>query len=249
MEDFIAVSQISIELKNSANLLKALDINALIVGQAGVGKISLSKYISNKASIYKAKELQKDILDNVLTISNTTIIVKNIEDITNVDMFLNWIENNSIRVLATTTKNELNEKIEALFSITLEIPPLETRKEDIKPLANKFSKEAALTLGISSKPDKLIVNTSNNAHSLRKSIFFSYLFETIGENEIMMLVEKHVLDNMQGENNYRDFLHLYEAPLLRASQKKYKSQVQMAKYLGLNRITLRKKLDIHKELL
>ena len=136
-----------------------------------------------------------------------------------------------------------------LFSITLEIPPLEERKEDIKPLAKKFSKEAGAILGIDTEPSRLIINTSKNAHSLRKSIYFSYLFESIGENEIMMLLENYVLDNMEGENSYRDFLYLFEAPLLKASQKKYKSQVQMAKHLGLNRITLRKKLDNYKELI
>ncbi len=86
-------------------------------------------------------------------------------------------------------------------------------------------------------------------HSLRKSIYFSYLFETIGEDEILMFMEKYMLSNMHGENSYKDFLYLLEVPLLKASQKRYKSQVQMAKHLGLNRITLRKKLDIHKDFL
>jgi DNA-binding protein Fis len=65
----------------------------------------------------------------------------------------------------------------------------------------------------------------------------------------MMLLEKFMLDTMQGENAYRDLVYLFEAPLLRASQKKYKSQLQMSRHLGLNRITLRKKLEIHKDLL
>lgn len=249
-EDFIAVSEISKEIKNSAELLKTLDINALITGENGVGKKCLAKYIAPDANIFGAKELQNDIADNVISLSNCTIIIDKIEEITNIDLIMNWIENNSIKVIATSLKDELNDKLSDLFSITLEIPPLDKRKEDIKPLANKFSKEASLTLGIYDKPQKLIINTSENAYSLRKSIFFSYLFESIGENEIMMLMEKYLMENMEEDDNiYRDYVYLFEAPLLRASQKKYKSQVQMAKYLGLNRITLRKKLDLHKELL
>lgn len=249
MQEFIAVSETSKEIKNSAELLKSLDINALITGQRGVGKKSLAKYITQDSNIYAAKELQNDITDNVISISNCTIIVENIDEITNVDLFINWVENNSIKVIATSKKDELNEKLSDIFSITINIPPLDTRKEDIKPLANKFAKEAGDVLGIKEKPSKLIVNTSENAYSLRKSIYFSYLFESIGENEIMMLLENYILDNMEGENVYRDFVYLFEAPLLRASQKKYKSQVQMAKNLGLNRITLRKKLEMHKELI
>ncbi len=249
MQEFIAVSEISKEIKNSAELLKSLDINALITGQRGVGKKSLAKYITQDSNIYSAKTLQNDITDNVISISNCTVIIENIDEITNIDLFINWVENNAIKVIATSKKDELNDKLSDLFSITIDIPPLDTRKEDIKPLANKFAKEASDILGISDKPSKLIVNTSQNAYSLRKSIFFSYLFESIGENEIMMLLENYILDNMEGENTYRDFVYLFEAPLLRASQKKFKSQVQMAKNLGLNRITLRKKLELHKELI
>jgi DNA-binding NtrC family response regulator len=249
MQEFIAVSEISKEIKNSAELLKSLDINALITGQRGVGKKSLAKYITQDSNIYSAKSLQDDITDNVISISNCTVIIENIDEITNIDLFINWVENNAIKVIATSKKDDLNEKLSDLFSITIEIPPLDTRKEDIKPLANKFAREASDILGIEEKPSKLIVNTSQNAYSLRKSIFFSYLFESIGENEIMMLLENYILDNMEGENTYRDFVYLFEAPLLRASQKKFKSQVQMAKNLGLNRITLRKKLELHKELI
>lgn len=249
MQEFIAVSEISKEIKNSAELLKSLDINALITGQRGVGKKSLAKYITQDSNVYNAKILQNDITDNVISISNCTVIIENIDEITNIDLFINWVENNAIKVIATSKKDDLNEKLSDLFSITIDIPPLDTRKEDIKPLANKFAKEAGNILGIAEKPSKLIVNTSENAYSLRKSIFFSYLFESIGENEIMMLLENYILDNMEGENIYRDFAYLFEAPLLRASQKKFKSQVQMAKNLGLNRITLRKKLELHKELI
>ncbi|PHR69178.1 MAG: Fis family transcriptional regulator [Arcobacter sp.] len=249
MQEFIARSNIMKEIKNSANLLKHLDINVLIKGSSGVGKKSLARYINENANFYTAKVLQKDIQDKVLDLANTCIIIENIEDISNSDLFLSWVEENNIRIIACTTKDNLSLKIADIFSLSLEIPNLDKRKEDIKPLATAFSKEASIILGQESKPNKLIINTSDNAHSLRKSIFLSHLFESIGENEIMMLIEKYVLDNMQGENAYKDFLYLFEAPLLKAAQKKHKSQVQMAKHLGLNRITLRKKLEIHKELL
>ena len=249
MQDYIAVSEISKEILNSATLLKSLGVNALIVGEQGVGKKELASYIIPNTKIYEAKELQVDINDNIITINSESIIINNIENITNIELFINWSTKNDIRVIATSTKKELNPKLQDFFSINIDIPPLEMRKEDIKPLANKFAQEAGKVLGATSKPGKLIINTSANAHSLRKSIYFSYLFESIGESEIMMLMENFMLSNLEGENSYRDLEYLFEAPLLRASQKKYKSQLQMAKHLGLNRITLRKKLETHKELL
>ena len=45
-----------------------------------------------------------------------------------------------------------------------------------------------------------------------------------------MLIEKYVLDNMEGENAYKDFLYLFEAPLLKAAQKK--AQITSTKWLN-----------------
>lgn len=250
MEDYIANDEISKEILNSAKLLQAVDVNALIIGEPGVGKKALASFILPSSKIYEGKGIQKDITDGVLTLNNEAIIIDKIHDISNIDLFLNWIEENNIRVIATSYNNALNQKLQDIFSINLEIPILEKREYDTKSLVEKFSKEASDTLDMLVIPSsKLIINISNNTHSLRKSIFFSYLFETIGEQEILMFLEKYLGEHLDGENVYKDLLYLYEVPLIKASTKKYKSQVQVAKNLGLNRITLRKKIDQHKELL
>ncbi len=250
MEDYIALDEISKEILNSAKLLQAVDVNALILGEPGVGKKALASFILPTSKIYNAKDLQKDIQDEVLTLSNEAIIIDKIHEITNIDLFINWINEYSIRVIATSYNNALNQKIQDIFSINLEIPILAKRENDTNALVNKFSKEASETLDMLIIPSsKLIVNISNNTHSLRKSIFFSYLFETIGEEEILMFLEKYLGEHLDGENVYKDLLYLFEVPLIKASTNKYKSQVQVAKNLGLNRITLRKKIDQHKELL
>ncbi len=250
MKDYIAISKSSKEILNSAHLLQSVEVNALILGETGVGKKSLAKYILPNAPIFEAKSLQQDISNNLLDLSNSSIIVEKIENITNIGLLMNWLNKNSIRVIATTLKKELHNNLLELFSINIELPCLEKREEDVKALTLKFSKEAAQTLNMEQlPPSKLIINISKNTHSLKKSIYFSYLFENIGEDEILMFMQKYILNNMQGENLYKDFLYLFEVPLLKVTQKRYKSQVQMAKYLGLNRITLRKKLDIYKSLL
>ena len=250
MQEYIAKDSISKEILNSAKLLQAVGVNALILGEMGVGKKSLAKYILPQSEIYEAKQLQKDIADDVLSLNNDAIIVDKLHEITNIDLFLTWIENNSIRVIAISNTENLNQKLKDIFSINLEIPNLSKREEDTKALVTKFSQEASSILEMPLiSQSKLIINTSTNTHSLRKSIYFSYLFETIGEHEILMFLEKYISENLKGENSYKDLSYIFEVPLLKASTKKYKSQVQVAKHLGLNRITLRKKLEIYKDLL
>ncbi|RZV17540.1 helix-turn-helix domain-containing protein [Aliarcobacter butzleri] len=250
MQEYIALDSISKEILNSAKLLQSVEVNALILGENGVGKKSLAKYILPNSKIYEAKALQKDIIDNILTLQNESIIIDKVNEITNIDIFINWIEKNQIRVIATAQASNLNQKLKDLFIITLEIPPLKNRIEDTKALINKFSLEASSILEMPLvSSSKLITNISNNTHSLRKSIYFSYLFETIGENEILTFLEKYLSENLSKNSSYKDLLYIFEVPLLKAAIKKYKSQVQVAKHLDLNRITLRKKLEVYKELL
>ena len=250
MQEYIAKDGISKEILNSAKLLQAVEVNALILGESGVGKKSLAKYILPNSDVYDAKDLQKDIIDDIVILQNRAIIIDKINEITNIDVFLKWIEDNSIRIIAISNTENLNQKLKDIFSINLEIPPLCKREEDTKALVTKFSQEASTILDMTLiSQSKLIVNISNNTHSLRKSIYFSYLFETIGEHEILMFLEKYISENLHGENSYKELSYIFEVLLLKASTKKYKSQVQVAKHLGLNRITLRKKLEIYKELL
>lgn len=250
MQEHIARDSISKEILNSAKLLQAVEVNALILGESGVGKKSLAKYILPNSEVYQAKDLQKDIIDDIVILQNQAIIIDKINEITNIDLFLKWLDENNIRLIAISNTDNLNQKIKDIFSINLEIPNLIKREEDTKALVSKFSQEASSILDMPLiSQSKLIVNVSNNTHSLRKSIYFSYLFETIGEHEILMFLEKYISENLHGENSYKELSYIFEVPLLKASTKKYKSQVQVAKHLGLNRITLRKKLEIYKELL
>ena len=250
MQEYIAKDSISKEILNSAKLLQAVEVNALILGGSGVGKKSLANYILPNSEIYQAKFLQKDIIDDMVALQSRAIIVDKIDEITNIDVFLEWLEENNIRLIAISNTENLNQKLKDIFSINLEIPELVKREEDTKALVSKFSQEASSILDMPLiNNSKLIINISNNTHSLRKSIYFSYLFETIGEHEILMFLEKYISENLHGENSYKELSYIFEVPLLKASTKKYKSQVQVAKHLGLNRITLRKKLEIYKELL
>ena len=88
MQEYIAKDSISKEILNSAKLLQAVEVNALILGGSGVGKKSLAKYILPNSEIYQAKFLQKDIIDDMVALQSRAIIVDKIDEITNIDVFL-----------------------------------------------------------------------------------------------------------------------------------------------------------------
>jgi DNA-binding protein Fis len=76
-----------------------------------------------------------------------------------------------------------------------------------------------------------------------------YLLQEINEKEIMEIMENFLYEKLGSNSDYRKFLPLYEAPLIRAGLKKFKSQLQLADKLGLNRNTLRKKITENKNYL
>jgi DNA-binding protein Fis len=71
------------------------------------------------------------------------------------------------------------------------------------------------------------------------------MFNSISEDDLMLMMEKYIVKKLGSNNDYEAFLHLYEVPLLRAGIKRFKSQSQLANKLGINRNTLRKKLAKH----
>ncbi len=68
------------------------------------------------------------------------------------------------------------------------------------------------------------------------------LFHDIKDSELMNIIEDYLFDKLGSQSDYRNFLYLYEVPLIRAGLLKFKSQSQLSDKLGLNRNTLRKKI-------
>lgn len=245
---FITASDASSKAFKTATLLKTLTVNALIMGESGVGKTSLASFILPNASVVDASNF-KELL---LVIDNSSeIIITNIDNSPNMKVLIDSIISNNVRVIATSKQILSNDYIDELFSVKFEIEPLSKRLEDVKLLIQRFSSEASSLFGENNNIviDNIEPDLSKNSHSLRRQVMINYLLQDIKDVELMNIVQNYIAPKLGSNNDYKSFLYLYEVPLIRAGLKKYKSQLQLSDRLGLNRNTLRKKITDNKEYL
>lgn len=238
---YITACPSSAQAFKTATLLKALSVNALITGEIGVGKRSLAHYILPDAPIFDATDYDEllSALDSI-----KSVIVTNIENSPNIKKVLDTLSSKNIRVVATAKSLYYNKDADKFFSVKFEIPPLRERPEDVDVLIQKFIKEASLLFCSKDefkvkhfKPD-----LSQNSNSLRRQVMINYLLQDIQEDELMEILQNYLFKRLGSNNDYKNFLHLYEVPIIRAGLKRFKSQLQLADKLGLNRNTLRKKM-------
>ena len=239
--NLIAFSDASKEVFKTATLLKSLNISSLITGEPGVGKKSLACYIFVDVPIFDASR-HNELLVELESVEK--IIITNLENSPNIKKILEIIISKNIKVIATAKSSFYHEYIDSIFSVKFDIPPLSQREEDIEPLIDRFAKEAAELFSLNEdfndknfKPD-----LSKNSDSLRRQVMISYLLQNIKESELIDIVQKYLTDRLGSNSDYEKFLHIYEAPLIRAGLERFKSQLQLSSKLGLNRNTLRKKI-------
>ena len=104
--NYITISPSSIEAFKTATLLKTLNVNALIMGEVGVGKKSLARYILPDAPILNASNF-----DELLTTLRSVheIIITDLENSPNIKKILDMVTNGTI------THEEGEKLIEALY--------------------------------------------------------------------------------------------------------------------------------------
>lgn len=239
---YITACASSAQAFKSATLLKTLNVNSLITGETGVGKRTLAHYILPDAPILDASNY-----DELLTTLGRVnkILIVNLENSPNIKKTLDLLSSRNIRAVATAKSSYNNKDVDKFFSVKFEIPPLAKRPEDVKELIKKFTKEASLLF--SSKDEIKIKNfkpdLSENANSLRRQVIIKYLLQDIHEDELMDIIQNYLVDKLGSNCDYKNFLHLYEVPIIKAGLQRFKSQLQLSDKLGLNRNTLRKKIS------
>jgi DNA-binding NtrC family response regulator len=242
MDEFVAFSQNSQESLKMATLSSSLPVNSLIIGEKAVGKNHLAKVILPNAEVFEALELENLLSKNQIDLKITDeIIINNIQKITSTKNFLENISYHDIKIVATST--EYKEIYDDFFEVKIEVPPLRQRKEDVEFLTKSYMKEAKKLFLIDKDFEDLHIDLSNNAISLKKSIFRTVLFDSLKKDDIMEIFEEFLLKEFENTTSYKKLLPIFEIPLLKAGQKAFKSQLQMAKKFDINRNTLRKKLS------
>lgn len=246
--NYIARSRASLEALKSANLLKSLNINALILGEEGVGKTTLAQFILPGAAIVDGGDL-KEILGFISTSDN--VIITNFDKVNAFQKIKSALDAYNTRIIATTSKNIPQNISDDFFSLKITIPPLADRLEDVKPLAQKFFTEVSTVFGKNKDAEisleEFTPDISKNCYSLRKSVYLKYLIDSFSEDDVLLVMEEFLSKRIGGRNDYRDQLYLFDVPLIRSGFKKFNSQLAMSERFGLNRNTLRKKINDYKD--
>ena len=220
-------------------LTKSLFVSSLLVGEAHTGKKSLIKSLFPNTIYVDAtnkKELQTALE------KHNEVVIYNFEQLVNFEN-LNF-ENRRIIAIANHIDN--SEKIEKTFAFIYQMPPLRER-EDLELLIHHFqnSIQKELMLNDIKELDHADLDLSQNIKSLKASIYKQLVNKNLTSQEIEHILFDYLFQHIEGNNAYREHLSLYERPLIEAGLKKYKSQLKLSTILGLNRNTLRKKIQEH----
>lgn len=238
---YITACASSAQAFKTATLLKTLKVNALITGEIGVGKKSLASYIMPNTQIIDAFDLGELL---VALETQDRVIISNLENSPNIKKVIDAATASNARVIATAKTHYANESVDKYFSVKFDIAPLSQRPQDVEQLVELFAKEASMLFSTkkSIKLKDFKPNLSQNSVSLRRQVMMISLLQDISEDELLDIVKNYLVDKLGSNSDYKNFLHLYEVPLIKAGIERFKSQLQLADKLGLNRNTLRKKI-------
>ena len=90
--------------------------------------------------------------------------------------------------------------------------------------------------------ENITMDLSVNNQSLKKSVYEQVIYRNMEPKEIEQVLYTYLLEHLTGNNAYKEYLGLYEKPLIEAGLQKFRSQLQLSQVLGINRNTLRKKI-------
>ena len=238
METFFTTSDKIQHIIRSFNLTKTLYVSSIIIGDAHTGKKSLARYIFPDALLVSGKNEEKVIaaLEHY-----DELIISDFEKLSNPSS----LDFSNKRIIATANYMGNPGLIDELFAFIYTMPSLHERKEDIDYLKKLFVEEALSTLMLDKNVvdfETISLDLTMNTKSLKKSIFLHLAKQSMVAQDIEEVLYQYLLKQLNGNDEYRKYLGLYERPLIEAGLKKFGSQLQLSQVLGINRNTLRKKI-------
>ena len=225
------------KISKGLNLTRSLFVSSLLIGEKHTGKKTFISMLFPH-SIYVDASNEAEL--TAALSANNELIIYNFEKVKNLDN----LDFENKRIVAISNNTREIQKFNQTFAFIYEMPKLEER-EDLEELIAYFQKEISeeLMLDIEINLDKTKLDLIQNIKSLKASIYKQLIIKTFKKEDIKKLLYHYLFEEIKGNNAYREHLGLYEEPLIEAGLKKYKSQLKLAGVLGLNRNTLRKKIQ------
>lgn len=226
------------QITKGLTLSKSLLLSSILIGEPYTGKMTLVRSIYPHSTYVDAKDI--DELEHALSNYQEIIIYnfEKIKDIASLDF-----ENK--RVIAISNELVNSKVLEEHFAFIYYMPPLRERLDEVKVLTKKLSQKIKDDLMIDSplSIDPKSLDLSQNFKSFKISLYKEVIKKSLNEDDIEEVLYQFFLNHLEGNNQYYQLISLFEKPLIKAGLRRYKSQLQLAKVLGLNRNTLRKKIQ------
>jgi DNA-binding NtrC family response regulator len=241
METFFSKSDKIQHIIKSFTLTKTLFVSSIIIGEAHTGKKSLARHLFPDTPLVSGNN-QKEVEEALE--HNDELIITNFEKLSN----QNSLDFTNKRIIATADYMGNPELIDDLFAFIYTMPSLQERPEDITYLKDLFIKEACDTLMIEEntfESEHIPLNLTKNTKSLKRSVYIHVMKQSMNAQDIEEILYHYLLKHLDGNDAYREYLGLYERPLIEAGLHKFGSQLQLSQVLGINRNTLRKKIHEH----
>ncbi len=241
MEQFFTNSEPVQNIIKGFNLTKTLFVSSIIIGEPNIGKKSLARYMFPRATLVSGANQEE--VEAALS-EFDELIITDFEKLSNQES----LDLDNKRIIATANYVGNKQTIDDLFAFIYTMPSLKERPEDTVYIRNLFIKEARSNLMLEDNvftADDIQLNLSDNSKTLRRSVYHHLMNHSMDESNIKQAIYHYILNHLDGNNAYKDYLGLYEKPLIEAGLKKYGSQLQLSQVLGINRNTLRKKIHEH----
>ncbi len=241
MEQFFTNSEHVQNIIKGFNLTKTLFVSSIIIGEANIGKKLLAQYLFPDTPIVSGSD-QKAV--ELALKEHDELIITDFEKLSNQES----LDLDNKRIIATANYVGNKQIIDLLFAFIYTLPSLRERPEDTEHIKNLFIKEAKSNLMLEDDdiPNSDIpVNLTQNSKSLKSTIYKYLMTHSMYRQDIQDAIYHYLLKELDGNNGYKEFLDLYEKPLIEAGLHKYGSQLQLSQILGINRNTLRKKIHEH----